>query len=234
MADGMSRLPPDANHRATRGRHRGATLKRLVLLGVFLAHVVGWLLVEQLARYRPAAVDGRAETSITIEFVAATSSAVDAPPADSRSARQATGAPSTSTSTRRTPTVDEGVAVQFLPREPQREPGLDARRLFAPDGTVRLPQDTADVAGDPFAPPAPAPREPVLTHESTRFDRAWTPDGENLGQEIVRKFPPALLLLQGVHLPECPPDSNHANCEATAREQRARIPPTPQSARQPW
>ncbi len=233
MAETQIELPLLRAKQPSPGVGDQARLQRLVLLAVFFAHAAGWLVLEQLARYRPAVVDTREETSITIEFVAEQSSKVDASPtATSMAEREQV--PTPRTVPRRTPTVDAGVAIQFLPRDQSPEPVIDARRLFTPDGSVRLPQGSAPAAVDPFAPPAPVSREPALTHRSTRFDRAWTPDGENLGQEIVRKFPPAAILLSGVHLPECPPDSDHPNCEATAREQRARIPPTPQSGRQPW
>jgi hypothetical protein len=79
------------------------------------------------------------------------------------------------------------------------------------------------------------PPRRVIPDERTRFDAAWKPDGENLAQEAVRKVPLLGLILPGANPgPNCPPNSTDPRCEAIAQEQRARIPPTPQSGRQPW
>lgn len=233
---GEGKIAPLA-HRArhsVRAANNDSRVQRMVLLAVLFAHLAGWLVLERLARYRPPPIDTRAETSIAVVFLQDLTPAVEVSRANERRADNAMPARIAAAAPREisplAPADEPGVAVQFIPREP----ALDARRLFTAEGRVLTPPESGSPAADPFAPPAPIERAPALVHESTRFDRAWTPDGENLGQEIVRKFPPAILLLQGVHLPECPPDSNHPNCEATVREQRARIPPTPQSARQPW
>ena len=225
------------NRAGARAAIDDARLQRLVLLAVLLAHVAAWLVLDYLARYRPAQVDIRAESSISIAFVQQQPAPVEAlAPVQSAAARDETLVPRAIT--RRAAPEDQGVAVEFMPRDParraSREPALDARRLFTPDGGVRAPPESKSTAADPFARPAPTERAPVLTHQSTRFNRAWTRDGENLGQQIVGEVPLAFIVLQGVYLPKCPPDSNHPNCEATAREQRARIPSTQQSGKQPW
>ena len=231
MAETQIELPLLRAKQPSPGVGDQARLQRLVLLAVFFAHAAGWLVLEQLARYRPAVVDTREETSITIEFVAEQSSKVDASPtATSMAEREQV--PTPRTVPRRTPTVDAGVAIQFLPRDQSPEPVIDARRLFTPDGSVRLPQGSAPAAVDPFAPPAPVSREPALTHRSTRFDRAWTPDGENLGQEIVRKFPPADAAMppQGCARPAA---GNGCNVAADSAPVRPRRPQNPLADPQP-
>ena len=88
---------------------------------------------------------------------------------------------------------------------------------------MRLSQDVLDAAGEKPAPDfqAPVPQEPdfmkhkrAISDERTRFEKYWAPDGENLGQKIVRKFPPAALILQGVNLPKCKARSIAEECKS--------------------
>ena len=124
------------------------------------------------------------------------------------------------------------MAVQFLPATP--EPSIETRRLFDPNGNVRVPDGFVDRSAPPPRDPMAPPSSPV-PFERTRFDAAWKPDGETLAQQAVRNVPLLGLLLPGAFEgPNCPPNSTDPRCEGMAQEQRARIPPTPQSGRQPW
>lgn len=111
------------------------------------------------------------------------------------------------------------MAVTWSETEPEPPP----IKLFNSDGSVRLSQDVLDAAGEKPAPDfqAPVPQEPdfmkhkrAISDERTRFEKYWAPDGENLGQKIVRKFPPAALILQGVNLPKCKARSIAEECKS--------------------
>jgi hypothetical protein len=208
-----------------------------VVGAVVLAHVMGVVVVDRSLglRERPPVASAPVETVFEVRFVPPEPGAVPAP---AESAALVT-APSPATAVVRPqpptappPQRDDGVAVEFLPATP--EPSIDTRRLFDPNGAVRLPDGFVDRE-------APAPRDPMapptspVAFERTRFDAAWEPDGETLAQQAVRIVPPLGILLQGAHKgPNCPPNSTDIRCEAMVQEQRARIPPTPQSGKQPW
>lgn len=240
MPDGLAplRLPELPTHVARPSRDGGGPdpWRRRAAWLVLAAHAVGVVVVDQALRLRDAPrVAPPAETVVEIRFLppdpveatpVASNPVVEAP-ATTRPAAPRTRQPPTAAPPRR----DDGMAARFLPATP--EPSIETRRLFDPDGRVRLPDGLADgsppPARDPMAPPASP-----LPIERTRFDRAWRPDGETLGQEAVRRVPLLGILLPGVHGDPCPPNSEDPDCEAAPREQRARIPPPPQSGKQPW
>ncbi|HET9484295.1 MAG TPA: hypothetical protein VFO79_10090 [Xanthomonadales bacterium] len=199
--------------------------QRRLLLGIALAHLVLALLVRESMRppdvFRAAAVD---EQVMYFDFVP--EPAAPAPdPAASIHEPRATPEPVTRVQpivpTRRD---DAPMTATFVPSEPAVEapPKL---RLFNADGSVIVP-DGAD------APPAPGWRERVagesplfegrsaLPVRRTRLNRYWKPEGETLGQEIVRKYPLAAIILGGVGVPKCPPRSTHPDCEGEAQPQR--------------
>jgi hypothetical protein len=232
MADGplLPELPDTIRRPARSGGDDDRRLRRLVIAGIVLAHAIGAVLLELASEMRWRAPAVQAEQSFVIEFLPPDA----VPPEDA----PVLPAPTASAPVPRTaaqprpesaPVAEEpGLSVQFLPAEPP----LESRRLFDPDGRLRLPEGL--VTREPVAPRDPmAPRE-VLPFERTRFDRAWVPDGESLGQTLVRKVPPLALILQGVNGDPCPPNSIDPECEANAQPQRAYIPPTPQSGDQPW
>jgi hypothetical protein len=205
-------------------------VRRGVWIAVLLAHVAGGVLIDRLMHRDLAVPPAPAqESSFEVRFLdpapvsEPATAALPVEPTAQRPMPQR----------RNTVEPDAGVAVQFLPRDP--EPAtLDTRRLFDPNGRVQLPDGMVTREAVPQRSPMDPPRR-LIPDQRTRFDAAWEPDGESLGQELVRKVPPLGLLLQGVNPgPNCPPNSTDPRCEAIAQEQRARIPPTPQSARQPW
>jgi hypothetical protein len=205
-----------------------------VVGAVLLAHILGVVVVDRSLglRERPPVASAPVETVFEVRFVPPEPVVVPAPaesaaPVTSPSSAAVRPQPPTAPPPQR----DDGVAVEFLPATP--EPSIDTRRLFDPNGAVRLPDGFVDreapAPRDPMAPPAsPVP------FERTRFDGAWEPDGENLAQEVSRKVPLLGLILAAGQVPDCPPNSTDIRCEAMVQEQRARIPPTPQSAKQPW
>jgi hypothetical protein len=203
-------------------------MRRGVLAGVLLMHVAGVVLLDRLLR------QGRPPPPSVPEVVFEVRFLEPAPPTEPvpEAAPDAPVAPSrVPARTARDP--DAGVAVQFLP--PDAAPAeVDSRRLFDPNGRVQLPEGMVAREASPQRSPMDPPRR-VIPDERTRFDAAWKPDGESLAQEAVRKVPLLGLILPGANPgPNCPPNSTDPRCEATAQEQRARIPPTPQSGRQPW
>lgn len=234
MADGPL-LPelPDTIRRPARGPgDDDRRLRRIIIAGILVAHAIGALLIEQASEMRWRAPAAQAEQSFVIEFLPPDAAPPEvAPVAPPRAASTPVPRTAPEPRTEAAPVADEpGLAVQFLPADPA--PSLDARRLFDPNGAVRLPEGL--VTREPVAPRDVMAPRPVLPFERTRFDRAWTPDGENLGQMAVRKVPLLGLLLQGVNGDPCPPNSIDPECEANAQPQRAYIPPTPQSGDQPW
>lgn len=71
----------------------------------------------------------------------------------------------------------------------------DTRRLFGPDGRPSLSREVVDASGakakPDFAPPTREELPPILSplpYRETRFDKDWAPDGETLGEELVRKL----------------------------------------------
>ena len=130
--------------------------------------------------------------------------------------------------------------VQFLAPSASPSSSIDTRRLFRPDGSLDLSEEVIAASRPPptpsrqGAPTTAQPDAPLFPPERTRFDRAWVPDGETLVQEATRKVPPLGLLLGAGQVPDCPPESEHPDCEALERAQRAHIPLTPQSGKQPW
>jgi hypothetical protein len=242
MPDGPPPLAlPELPATVARPLRRGATedpwRARAAWL-VLAAHVAGLLAVDRALRLRdgppPAPVPGR-ETVVEIRFLPPDPVAPAPAPAPAIATTPASTAPRAAPDRRPTappPQRDDGMAARFLPATP--EPSIDTRRLFDPNGAVRLPEGLverdAPAARDPLA----APASP-LPFERTRFDRAWRPNGETLAQQAVRTVPLLGIVLPGAFEgPNCPPNSTDIRCEAAVQEQRARIPPTPQSGKQPW
>jgi hypothetical protein len=118
---------------------------------------------------------------------------------------------------------DEGMSARFIEAEPTPTPA--PIRLFNSDGSVLLSQDVidaADAAGRDREPDFKVPTKEMpefmkhkraISDERTRFEKYWVPDGENLGQQIVRKYPLAALILQGVNPPKCKQNSIAPECE---------------------
>ena len=207
---------------------------------VLVAHAIGFVAVDRALELRqpPRPTVAPLEQAVEIRFlppdpvVPATPApppAEDSMPSPARrSARVAPPQPPTAPAPQR----DDGMAAQFLPATP--EPSIETRRLFDPNGAVRLPEGFVDRSPPPPRDPMAPPTSPV-PYERTRFDAAWKPDGETLAQQAVRQVPLLGLLLPGAFAgPNCPPNSTDPRCEGMAQEQRARVPPTPQSGRQPW
>lgn len=110
------------------------------------------------------------------------------------------------------------------------EPARTSLRLFEPDGSLRLSDEVVDAAR-PAAAPAPryrererrtnvwrAERPRIAGTPPTRFDRHWKPDGENLAEELVRKYPLLGLILQNPGGGDrCPPRSIDPDCEGAAQ-----------------
>lgn len=202
---------------------------------VLIAHGLGFVAVDRALDLRlpPAPAPAAEDTVVEIRFL---------PPDPVPTANDASAAPTQASGPARIappprptappPQREDGLSAQFLPATP--EPSIDTRRLFDPNGALRLPEGLVDREPpgprDPMAPPvSPVP------FERTRFDAAWRLDGETLAQQAVRIVPPLGILLSGAHEgPNCPPNSTDIRCEAMVQEQRARVPPTPQSAKQPW
>lgn len=222
--------PPIVRPASRAGGHDLERMRRGVLAGVLLMHVAGVALLDRLLRQGPPPPPSVPEVVFEVRFLEPAppiepgppmAPGAPAPPAPSRIAARTAGDP------------EAGVAVQFLPPDPA-PPAVDSRRLFDPNGRVQLPDGMVAREAPPQRSPMDPPRR-VIPDQRTRFDAAWKPDGENLAQEAVRKVPLLGLILPGANPgPNCPPNSTDPRCEAIAQEQRARIPPTPQSGRQPW
>ena len=115
-------------------------------------------------------------------------------------------------------------------RGPATEPPRTSLRLFEPDGSLRLSDEVVDAARPA---PAPAPRyrererrtnvwraerPRIAGTPPTRFDRHWKPDGENLAEELVRKYPLLGLILQNPGGGDrCPPRSIDPDCEGAVQ-----------------
>jgi hypothetical protein len=117
------------------------------------------------------------------------------------------------------PRADNAMSARFIEAdEPAPPPPI---KLFNSDGSLRLSQDIVDGQRPPEPQYRPRNTEPAplmahespLPYESTRFNRAWVPDGENLGQKIIRKFPLAALVLGGELMPKCKVYSIAKGCE---------------------
>ncbi|HET7844604.1 MAG TPA: hypothetical protein VFL14_10675 [Xanthomonadales bacterium] len=111
---------------------------------------------------------------------------------------------------------NERMGARFIEEEP---PPI---RLFNSDGSVRISQEVLDASARKPEPGFKVPEKETpefmkhkraISDERTRFEKYWVPDDENLGQKIVRKFPPAALILQGVNLPKCKARSNAPECD---------------------
>lgn len=206
---------------------------------VLVAHAIGLVAVDRALDLR---LPGRttaapAETTVEIRFLPPDPvpplASIEPPPVDNTPAparppaRNARPQPPTAPPPQR----EDGLAAQFLPATP--EPSIETRRLFDPNGTVRLPEGFVDRSAPPPRDPMAPPSSPIPV-DRTRFDAAWKPDGESLVEEISREVPLLGLILGAGRVPDCPPNSTDVRCEATAQEQRARIPPPPQSGKQPW
>jgi hypothetical protein len=126
---------------------------------------------------------------------------------------------------------EAAMSARFIEAEPTPSPTPTPApiRLFNRDGSLRLSQDVIDAAD---AKPEPGYRAPkrempefmkhkrAISDERTRFEKYWVPDGENLGQQIVRKYPLAAILLQGVNAPKCKPNSIAPECDDQPVPQR--------------
>jgi hypothetical protein len=208
--------------------------RRRVVWLVLLGHVLGLVLVDRAMRARLPQAPEQRDAGVEIRFL-------QAPSPDTAGLRVDTALSELAPTRRRMPPAERSLDVQFLaPSSPPPATTIDARRLFRPDGSLDLSEAVIAASRPPTAPsrqgaPATAqPDAPLLPPERTRFDRAWVPDGENLAQEATRKIPPLGLLLGASQVPDCPPQSDHPDCEAMERAQRAQIPLTPQSGKQPW
>jgi hypothetical protein len=120
--------------------------------------------------------------------------------------------------------ADTSMSARFIEPDEPASPPPPPMKLFNSDGSVRLSQD---IINGPRPPPrqyqprdtSPSPQmahQSPLPYESTRFNRAWVPDGENLGQKIIRKFPLAGILLSGELMPKCKVYSIAKECEDQA------------------
>lgn len=112
--------------------------------------------------------------------------------------------------------------------EPVAQPRM-SMRLFEPDGALRLPREVVEAA-EPAPEPVPEYRErrretnvwragrPAVAYQPTRFEKHWKPDGENLAQELVRKYPLLGLIIQNPGGQDrCPRDSLDPDCEGAVR-----------------
>jgi hypothetical protein len=200
---------------------------------VLVAHAIGFVALDRAMDLRlPSRTDSRrADDAVEIRFLPPDTAPPVAPsalppvrePARAMAAQPPTAPP---------PQRKDGLSAQFLPATP--EPSIETRRLFDPNGAVRWPEGFVDRGTPPPRDPMAPPTSPV-PFERTRFDRSWKPDRETLAQQAVREVPLLGLLLPGAFAgPDCPPYATDPRCEGMAQEQRARIPPTPQSGKQPW
>lgn len=229
----MDGQPPPIVRPASRaGSHDFERMRRGVLAGVLLMHAAGVVLLDRLLRRGLPPSPSVPELVFEVRFLEPGPPVQPEPAATPVVPAAPRDAPAR-IPPRTVDAADRGVAVQFLPPDPA-PPSVDSRRLFDPNGRVQLPDGLVAREAPPERSPMDPPRR-MIPDQRTRFDAAWKPDGENLAQEAVRKVPLLGLILQGANTgPNCPPNSTDPRCEATTQEQRARIPPTPQSGRQPW
>jgi hypothetical protein len=203
---------------------------------VLVAHAIGIVAADRALDLRMPARTGAmpVEAAVEIRFLPpdpVVEAPAVVPPSPGRGASTPTQPAPRQPPTAPPPQREDGIAAQFLPATP--EPSIETRLLFDPNGNVRLPDGFVDRSAPPPRDPMAPPRSPIPV-ERTRFDAAWKPDGENLAQQLSREVPLVGMLLRLGQVPDCPPNSTDPRCEAMPQEQRARIPPTPQSGKQPW
>ncbi len=207
--------------RAARTEHARAFSPVVLLIVVLMHALLAWF-AHRAMQLREAARLER-ESAIEVRFIEP--EPVDAPPTSvpEASAPAISSAPQAADIAPMIATpapADTAMSARFIePDEPAPPP--PAMKLFNSDGSLRLSQELID--GPRPVEPDYKPRDtrpsPLMAHESplpyesTRFNRAWVPDGENLGQKIIRKFPLAGILLSGELMPKCKMNSIAKECE---------------------
>lgn len=192
-------------------------IRRGLFLALALLHVAGILWLDRAMRLRPrvpAAPVVVEDTGVVIRFLPDAAVPAPAPePAESAPA----AAPALADPPRAAPintppaavlsanpfvTAPPGIPATPAPAAdagPIRAPGttIDTSRLFEPDGSPRLSEEVVEAAAAKPVPeyiartaPGLAPIRSPIPYKPTRFDEVWVPDGESLGQELVRKATP--------------------------------------------
>jgi hypothetical protein len=186
------------------------------------------------------------EVAMPSPAIAETPDVVEPPPAESTATPIATPPP---TVVRETPppassppaaVPETRMSVEFVPATPATAeapttPAQDVR-VFKSDGSVLLSKEVIDAATtkEPLKQYVEKPQEDmklvgdheILPFERTRFDKYWVPDGETLGQEIIRKYPAIGLLIPGLAGAGdgCPPRSIDPACEGKPVPQKMESP----------
>lgn len=196
MPDGLA-LPllPDVVRRPSReAAPIDPRLRWRIGAGIVVGHLVLLLLVDASLRPR-FAVPQRVDAGVQIRWIDITLPALPAPAPDAAAVvPDATPPPDAATigpaDAASAPAVSR--AAETLAAEV--DDGVDTARLFDPDGQLRLSAAVVDAAAQGpapgFAPPAReglAPIRSPIPYRKTRFDDDWVPDGETLGDELMRK-----------------------------------------------
>jgi hypothetical protein len=210
--DARSRVrAPEHATRAWSPRRRG------LLLVIALAHVGLALLVRESMRPPEFARPDAPETVLYLDFVADADGAPAPLDPATRVSEPARPREAPRRHAVRRASDEAPMTATFVTEEPAPAPP-PRLRVFGRDGAILLPdQDGAATAPGYRAPVVEpssllAPKH-LLPVRTTRFAKVWKPDGESLGQGIVRRFPLAGILLQGVNAPKCPPRSTDPECE---------------------
>jgi hypothetical protein len=195
-------------------------IRRALLLALALLHVAGVLWLDRAMRLRPQVVRVPAvveDGGVVIRFlpdetIAPEASAISPALPPVVADPTAPSVPDrTATKVRVSPTVASGPTTEPIDAAATASPttappatdaagpstAIDTARLFEPDGSPRLSDTVVEAASAKAAPDYIARRDPGLApirspvpYKPTRFDDAWVPDGESLGQELVRKATP--------------------------------------------
>jgi hypothetical protein len=205
MPDGLA-LPllPEVVRRPARGPAPvDPRLRWRIVAGIGVGHLVLLLLVDGALGPRdvPARV-GDADAGVVIRWIDITPPAVPAPAPPTGMA-----VPSPAAAPVRAPATVPQSAGASGPDAPASAVGstaaapavatddaLDTARLFDPNGRLHLSREVVDAAAATpqpgFAAPPRAELPPIrspVPYRPTRFDAAWVPDGETLGDELMRK-----------------------------------------------